>query len=111
MAALELLHRYASVVTAPEGTAYAVRAYAAPDPGGGYAAWLVFFPIGGGPALPTDRETTQPDLDAAVYWAGGLEPVYPEGAPARARALDPATRRAVAARLIAASERLERGTA
>ena len=38
----------------------------------------------GGPALRTGRETTQPNRDAVANWASGLEPVYLEGAFARA---------------------------
>ena len=32
----------------------------------------------------TERETTQPSREALAYWASGLEPVYLEGALARA---------------------------
>ena len=32
----------------------------------------------------TGRETTQPSREALAYWASGLEPVYLEGALARA---------------------------
>ncbi len=86
MAPLELVHRYPFAVVATNGTPYAVRAYAAPGDTT-WDGWLVFFPCDGGPALPTDRETTQPNLDAMRYWASGLEPVYLEGALARALAL------------------------
>jgi hypothetical protein len=34
--------------------------------------------------LSTEQETSQPDRKAVEYWAGGLEPVYLEGALARA---------------------------
>lgn len=33
---------------------------------------------------PAHRETTQPNRDAVASWAGGLEPIYFEGAFARA---------------------------
>jgi hypothetical protein len=35
--------------------------------------------------LHTDRETSQPNRAALEYWADGLEPVYLEGALARAQ--------------------------
>jgi hypothetical protein len=38
----------------------------------------------------TPRETTQPDRDALVYWAGGLSTTYLEGALARALTPPPA---------------------
>jgi hypothetical protein len=34
--------------------------------------------------LRTERETTQPDKAVLEYWATGLEPIYFEGALARA---------------------------
>jgi hypothetical protein len=51
--------------------------------------WLVFFPVGGGRVIATDRETTQPSLAALTYWASGLTPVYLEGALVRALSLQP----------------------
>lgn len=39
---------------------------------------------GGGATLRTGRETTQPDREDLLCWATGLEPVYLEGALARA---------------------------
>jgi hypothetical protein len=44
----------------------------------------VFFPIAGGPAIASDRETTQSSFEALRRWAAGLTPVYLEGALARA---------------------------
>jgi hypothetical protein len=41
--------------------------------------------VGGGTALQTGEETSQPNLETAVYWAEGLEPVYLDGALARAK--------------------------
>jgi hypothetical protein len=34
--------------------------------------------------LRTGRETTQPNREALLYWATGIEPIYLEGAFARA---------------------------
>ena len=48
------------------------------------ASWIEFIPTGGGAPCRTDRETVQPDRDAVVYWAEGLEPLYLDGAFERA---------------------------
>ena len=41
-------------------------------------------PSSGGPVLSTGRETSQSHLEGLTYWATGLEPVYLDGALARA---------------------------
>ena len=46
--------------------------------------WIEFVPVDNGPVLSTGRETSQSNLDALAYWATGLEPVYLDGALARA---------------------------
>lgn len=51
---------------------------------GTWAARIEFRPETGGPSCSTGRETTQPNRRAVEYWAEGLEPVYFEGAFARA---------------------------
>jgi hypothetical protein len=48
--------------------------------------WIEFVPSDSGPILSTGQETSQSNLDALSYWATGLEPVYLEGALARALA-------------------------
>jgi hypothetical protein len=53
-----------------------------------WEGWLTFF-ASDGTALRTGRETVQPSVNALVYWAGGLRPVYLEGALARARPVAP----------------------
>ena len=51
-----------------------------------WEAWIEFRPLEGrGPVLTTERETTQSSREAIAVWAEGLEPVYFEGAFARAR--------------------------
>jgi len=42
--------------------------------------WLEFVPHDGSVVLRSERETTQRDLTDLQYWAGGLTPVYLEGA-------------------------------
>ena len=83
-------------------TLYLARVYAGAIGGGRWAAWIVFFPIGGGPVISTDRETTQSSMAALSTWAGGLTHTYVEGALQRALALRPD------AELAQELERLER---
>jgi hypothetical protein len=49
-----------------------------------WEGWIEFVPTDGGPVLSTGRETSQSNLQALRYWATGLEPVYLDGALARA---------------------------
>jgi hypothetical protein len=66
------------------GRWYRPRAYGDPQPDGTWNGWLVFFPVAGGPAIASGRETTQSTLGALEVWAAGLTPVYLEGALDRA---------------------------
>ena len=66
------------------GRVYRPRAYANPQPSGVCEGWLVFFPIDGGRALASDRETTQSSFDALVNWAAKITVVYLAGALERA---------------------------
>lgn len=53
---------------------------------GTWQAWLEFQPTDHTqPVLRTDQETSQPNRIAIEYWAGGLEPIYLQGALARAQ--------------------------
>jgi hypothetical protein len=70
------------------GRIYRPRAYADARADGTLDGWLVFFPVGGGQAIATERETTQATFEALTVWAAGLTPVYLEGALARAIQLD-----------------------
>ena len=71
-------------VTEMGGQQYRPRAYGDPRLDGSWDGWLVFFPIAGGPAIASDRETTQSTFEALTRWAAALTPVYLEGALARA---------------------------
>ena len=51
---------------------------------GTWEGWLEFVPDDGSAVVPTQRETTQPNLVDLEYWATGLTPVYLEGALERA---------------------------
>lgn len=66
------------------GRYYRPRAYADLRADGTWDGWLVFFPIGGGQAIATQRETTQASFEALTVWAAGLTSVYLDGALARA---------------------------
>lgn len=83
----EHIHTFSARVRSADKTEYEVRVYGAQRPGGGtWFGWLEFHPTRGGTTvLRTEDETSQPDRAALVYWAGGLEPVYLEGALERAR--------------------------
>lgn len=53
---------------------------------GTWEGWLEFHPTNvSQPVLRTDQETSQPNQPALKYWADGLEPIYLDGALARAR--------------------------
>lgn len=81
--------RFDTPVVSPEGEVYSALVYASERSDHGWDAWIVFLPVAGGRALPTDRETTQPNLAAVSYWGTGLSHVYLEGALSRALALTP----------------------
>ena len=68
-----------------DGTEYEVRVYGAQRSNGTWEGWLEFHPTDGGVILRTGQETSQPTRRTVEYWAGGLEPIYVEGAFTRAR--------------------------
>ena len=70
-----------------EGTNWVPAIYGQQRPDGTWEAWIEFRATDERPARATDRETTQPNRQAVEYWATGLEPIYFEGAFARAVAL------------------------
>ncbi len=80
-----IIHEHHTHVRTPEGVAYIPRTVAERQTDGLWEAWLEFRPIDkGAPALRTERESSQVTREAVLYWALGLEPVYLEGAFARA---------------------------
>jgi hypothetical protein len=81
----ELLQEYTTLVTGVDGTTYAVRSYAEERVDGTWIGWLEFHPADvTKPVLQTGQETSQPSRATVEYWASGLEPIYFEGALARA---------------------------
>jgi hypothetical protein len=55
-----------------EGRTYRPRAYGEPRPDESWDGWLVFFPIDGGSAIASDRETTESSYHALSGWASSL---------------------------------------
>jgi hypothetical protein len=82
----ELIQEYSTRITGEDRTTYIVRAYANQRSDGTWAGWIEFHPVDGRkPALRTGQETSQPNRVTVEYWASGLEPIYFEGAFARAK--------------------------
>jgi hypothetical protein len=79
-----VIHEYVKQVADPHGRLYTVRAHGGPRLDGLWEGWLSFTGPDGA-ALRTGRETTQSNREALAYWAAGLEPIYLDGARARAR--------------------------
>ncbi len=80
----ELIHRHSTAVRGDDGRMYEAYIFGQRRGDGTWIGWLEFVPVGGGYALRTGSETSQPDRDALEYWAGGLEPAYLDGALTRA---------------------------
>ena len=86
----EVLVEFTDRVAAQTGKEYIARACGAPMGDGMWQGWIEFLPLGGGEALRSSRETTQPNRQDTLYWATGLTTVYLEGA--LERALNPLER-------------------
>jgi hypothetical protein len=81
----ELVHEFRTRVRDPDGHLYRARAFGRQRRDRSWIGWLEFTPEGSGRLIRrTQRETTQPSVEALRYWASGIEPVYLEGAVARA---------------------------
>jgi hypothetical protein len=82
----DFIHEHSAVIDGEDGRRYHARVYADRRRDGTWSAWLEFAPADGTATtgLRTGQETSQPDRRAVDYWAGGLEPVYLEGALRRA---------------------------
>lgn len=87
----ELIHEFASEITDADGHLYLARAMGRRRKDRSvWEGWLEFTPVGGrGMIRRSQIETTQPNREALVYWATGVEPVYLEGALERAIASRP----------------------
>jgi hypothetical protein len=80
-----LIHEHSARVRAADGTEYCARTFGESRADGTWSGWIEFVPVNErGATISTEQETSQPDRKAVEYWAGGLEPVYLEGALNRA---------------------------
>ena len=81
----ELIHSFSAPVTDERGTVWRGSAYGRPADN----LWVgsIAFVSEAGETVETAVETTQPDRAALEYWASGVEPIYLDGALARARGL------------------------
>ena len=80
----ELLAEFQTPVASRNGLFYMARACGGKAADGLWHGWIQFTPVGGGVPICSPRETTQPNRVDTEYWAGGLTPVYLEGALQRA---------------------------
>ena len=80
----EVIQQYAEKIEDRSGNSYEMFAYGKARLDGNWEGWIEFHSASGN-VLRTGRETTQPSRGALVYWASGLEPLYFEGAFARAK--------------------------
>ena len=83
----QTLIRFDTPVIAPEGGRFGAHVCGREREGGQWEAWIEFTNLTTGETLRTQRETTQPNLADAAYWASGLTPVYLEGALERVRSV------------------------
>ena len=81
----ELVHEREIALTGPDGTTYdRALVYAEPNGRTTWAGFVEFVPAKGDRTVRTAHETTQSNIEGVAYWGTGLEPVYLEGALARA---------------------------
>jgi hypothetical protein len=84
--AAEHVHTHSSHVVDRKGVEYEAQIFGVRRDDGTWAGWIEFHPLNyPGPFLTTGLETSQPDRNALDYWAGGIEPVYLQGALERAK--------------------------
>jgi hypothetical protein len=79
----ELIQTYAELVRDASGEEFVAHAYGEERADGNWEGWIEFHSVAGA-VRRTNRETTQPNREALAYWASGLEPIYLDGAFARA---------------------------
>jgi hypothetical protein len=81
----ELIYEHATRVEDAGGAVYLPRTYGESREDGTWRGWIEFHPLlAGGRVLSTGQETSQSSRDTLAYWASGLEPIYLDGAFARA---------------------------
>ena len=86
----QLLQQFERPFVDRNGDLYTVFLFGSSPPHDTWKGWLVFERRRDGRRFTTPIETTQPNREAVLYWATGLEDTYFEGALERAqRPLDP----------------------
>ena len=82
----EHIHTISKIVRGGDGFEYEAQVYGTRRDDGTWAGWLEFVrqDAGASRVLQTGQETSQPGRTALEYWAGGLEPIYLQGALLRA---------------------------
>src|SRR5262245_3726002 len=80
----EVFVEFSEPVVAKDGRVFGARACGSELTRNLWQGWVEFLPVGGGDAIRSSRETTQPNRQDTAYWATGLTPVYLEGALERA---------------------------
>jgi hypothetical protein len=85
-----LIHSFKASVSDETGRSWRATAYGRL----GDSLWLgwIVFTNEAGETVETDVETRQPDRVALEYWAAGVEPIYLDGALARARGVPVSSR-------------------
>jgi hypothetical protein len=78
-----LVHRPSTPLRVGD-TIYEAEVWGEQRSDGLWEGWIDFVPSDGEPILRTGVETSQSTRDALAYWATGLEPIYLDGALARA---------------------------
>jgi hypothetical protein len=86
MRAKTVTYEYADVLENLVAKRYRARAVGRVRSDGMWEGWIEFVDFAGDERLPTDIETRQSNEEAFRYWAGGVGPVYLEGAFSRAKA-------------------------
>ena len=81
----ELVHERDIALTGPNGRTYdRALVYAEPNGRTTWAGFVEFVTARGKRAVRTGHETTQSNIEGVAYWGTGLEPIFLEGALARA---------------------------
>jgi hypothetical protein len=82
----QLIHEFPAHILDRQGRRFVAVAVGTERADGTWVGWIEFSTAdGGGPMLRTENETSQPNRAALEYWALGLEPLYLDGAFARAQ--------------------------
>jgi hypothetical protein len=83
---VEVIHALSTEVKDNAGRVYRAVVCAKQRPDGTWEGWLEFHPVDSVKmVLRTGKETVQSSRSAVEYWASGLEPIYLDGALARAQ--------------------------